>query len=137
MTNILQKSLLVAFGVFIVVSFLWFITPFTYSFIDFSNNEGSEINTFTTFIGEINSAIETIINEPDISVIERIDYPNNINLTLSKNMIKFVYFYDSQIKTQFYQYSIYFINRTFENITPGPYILKVAFYFNLVNISIL
>lgn len=136
MTNILEKSLLLAFGVFIIVSFFCILTPFTNSFMNFNNNQATEIDKITSIMEDIDSAVEILIDNPNTLIRKKIDYPNDLNLTFYENIVKYIYRVGSSIQIQFFQYSEYFQNRTFENIPPGIYVLKATYNNGLINISI-
>ncbi|MFX1399011.1 MAG: hypothetical protein ACFFAS_18450 [Promethearchaeota archaeon] len=129
MTNILEKALLVAFGVFIITSFLWFLGPFLNIIIDFNNNDSQNITGYTRIINQIDFGINYIIDHPNETFSRTIEYPKELNITFFDNLAKFYYIIEGEIQIKIIEYTINFFHSSFNGITPGLYLLEV--FFNL------
>jgi hypothetical protein len=96
MTNLLEKSLILGFGIFSLILFFIFITPFLQEVREYKKNEDEDIDNYAEFINQINKAIREIMENPEKEVIKNIFYPKTMNITLDENYIRFDFLLDGK-----------------------------------------
>ena len=136
MTNLLEKSLLIAFGLFTLMIFISIIIPY---FLEIKNSDLSSENNsndFNDFINEIDNAINYVIKNPEeISLLE-INSNEDLNITCMENQ---VFFYCKTIEeTRIINYDKYFIEKKIVILKAEVYILEVKFHMGIrkINMSI-
>ncbi len=87
MTNLLEKSLLLGFSIFLLTVFFAILTPFLEEFTEYNENEKNELGIYIEFLDEINEAVLYIIQSPEESYLQDIHYPSNLNLTFYDSFI--------------------------------------------------
>jgi len=126
MTNILEKTLLTGFGVFILIISLSFITPFITSIFTFKSNQNDDLESYISLIDEIDQCINHIIEHPENVYLKTIEYPKNLNMTFKGNVAKFFFNYKENYQTKIVEYSKPFVECDFENILPLFYVLNIS-----------
>jgi len=126
MTNILEKSLLTGFGIFLLIIFLSFIAPFITSIMTFNSNDNNNLDSYISFIDEIDKGINYVIEFPENVYLQTIEYPNNFNMSFRDYIAKFIFKYDGTYQIKILEYSVSFIEFKFENIPPQFYMLNIS-----------
>ncbi len=78
MTNLLEKSLLIGFGILVLTIFSSIITPFLAKIVEFNENEKNDLESYMIFINEIDLAIIYVIQNPNELYLKKIEYPSTI-----------------------------------------------------------
>jgi len=135
MTNLLEKSLIVGFSVFSLISLLGFITPYIDELSKY--NEGdSNLNQVILFMEEIDYAINYVIENNAHSYLNDIYYPENLNFSTFDFFIKFEYILEGKIDTRIIEYEFKFWPRSYEKFNPGVYKIQVVFQDSMIDIRI-
>ena len=83
MTNLLEKALLTGFGIFILIMFVSLINPFIITLSEFNNTVKNDVERYNNLFSEGDSAILFVIENPNIIYVNEIEYPGNLNITLT------------------------------------------------------
>jgi len=126
MTNLLEKSLLLGFSIFLLTVFSAILIPFLDEFTEYNENERKELETYTAFLDEINDAVLFIIQNPEQSYLENIKYPSNLNLTFFDTYIISEFLIGSSIHSKTSSYNTRFYNCFFHNFPSQVYLLNVS-----------
>ncbi len=137
MTNILEKSLLIGFGLFILIIFLSFSAPFINAIITFNTREKSDLNSYLSFIDDIDKGINHVIEYQDRQFIQTIEYPQGLNITFIEKMAKFNFFLANQYCQKIIEYNEYFIAKQFYNIPPQYYVLNITMELSKILITLM
>ena len=135
MTNLLEKSLILGFGIFSLILFFIFITPFLQEVREYKKNEDEDIDNYAEFINQINKAIREIMENPEKEVIKNIFYPKTMNITLDKNYIRFDFLLDGKEFNKILSYERNFIKKKFEKMPSKIYQLNVSIKLSLLDIN--
>ena len=92
MTNLIEKSLLLGFGIFTIMIFSSIIIPFLGTIADFNQNGRNDLETYILFINEIDQGINYVIQNQEEIYLNEIDYPPNLNTSFYVNIVKFEFF---------------------------------------------
>jgi len=121
MAEILEKALMIGFGITILLLFLSIASPF-FKLIE-NHKFDSDLKKNLMCISIINSGINNTIDNPSLNFSIVIELPNNFSILASGNEIKYSFILDN---LQFiynyefvYEFSSFFYNQ------PGSYILKI------------
>jgi len=135
MTNLLEKSLLLGFSIFLLTVFSSILIPFLDDITEFNNQEKNSLETYTDFLDEINDAILYIINNPEESYLKDIQYPSNLNLTFIDSFIISEFIIRSIIYNKIFSYNSSFSNCFFHGVPPKTYILNVSYPFSKIIVN--
>ena len=91
MTNFLEKALLTGFGIIILTMFISLINPFIVQISEFNENNKSNIEQYENLFHEVDTGIKFIIENPNAIFSKTIEYPKNLNISLTNFYCKFEY----------------------------------------------
>lgn len=135
MTNLLEKSLITGFGIFALILFLILIAPFFQEIEEYKENEKDALDEYTNFVNKVNSAITYFINNNETEYIEKIEYPENINVTFKENYAIFDFLIDNKVYSKILKYDGQFIHKSYCNILPKTYELIITLNSSLLIID--
>ncbi|MBY9019766.1 MAG: hypothetical protein KGD67_01825 [Candidatus Lokiarchaeota archaeon] len=135
MTNLLEKALLTGFGLFILVIFISLINPFIISISEFNSTIKKDVNNYNIFFNEVDTAILFVIENPDVTYLNEIEYPRNLNVTLTEDYVKYHFLIENEIQYKIYEYVKPLISRVYNNLSSLRYILNVSYYYNHIDIQ--
>ncbi|MFX1315130.1 MAG: hypothetical protein ACFE9T_04650 [Promethearchaeota archaeon] len=127
MTNLLEKSLIIGFGIFTLLIFFSLVSPFLDDITDFNNNEKKDIEIYTYFINEIDQAILYVIDNPEEYYLKYVEYPTNLNITFYNQYAKFDFIISNEKYNIIFFYEAIFAYNFFHDILPKIYLLNVSF----------
>ena len=127
MTNLLEKSLLLGFSIFLLMVFSAILIPFLDELTNYSENEKGELEIYMEFLDEINEAVLFIIQNPEKSYLQDILYPSNLNLTFFDTYILSEFLIGGNIYNKVSSYNASFHNCFFRSLPPQTYILNVSY----------
>jgi len=137
MTNLVEKSLIIGFGILVLTIFSSLISPFLGQIIDFNMNEKKELETYSDFINEVDLSIRNAIQKPNEPHLKRIEYPKNFNISFYENFAEFKFILDRKVYTEILGYNKTFLTVFFHKIPPQSYILNVSYNLSLIKINII
>ena len=135
MTNLLEKALLTGFGIFILLIFVSLINPFIINLSEFNSTVKNDIEKYSNFFGEVDAAILFVIENPQVNYLNEIEYPRNLNVTLTEEYVKYNFLIESEIQCKIYEYVKPFISRVYINLSSSRYILNISCNYNFINIQ--
>lgn len=133
----MEKSLLLGFGIFTITIFSTILIPFIGSIVEYNHKEKNSLESYITFINEINLGIIFSIQHPKESYVKEVDYPNNLNTSFYDYLAKYEFILENKICVRYVEYNITFINRYFHSIPPQTYILNISQYSTLIGVNII
>lgn len=134
MTNLLEKSLLLGFSIFLLTIFSSLLIPFLNEIAEFNNNDKNELENYISFFDEINYAVLFVIDNPDQSYLKSIYYPNYLNITSFDCLIIFDYRIGLQTYNKVLIYNTSFYNSFYHNLYPQIYLLNISFLYSKIKI---
>jgi hypothetical protein len=105
MTNLIEKSLLLGFGIFTLTIFSSIVVPFFGALAEFNQNDRNDLESYMYFINEIDQGINYIVQNPAELYLKEIDYPSNLNSTFYNNIAKFEFFIEDQLCVKIIEYN--------------------------------
>lgn len=135
MTNLLEKGLIIGFGIFILLIFFSLISLFLDKVSEFNNNEKNDIENYISFINEVDQAILYVIDNPEEDFLKSIEYPPNLNITLYNHCAKYDFLIGNEPQYRIIFYNKSFILSIFDNILPKTYLLNVSFTLDLLKVQ--
>jgi hypothetical protein len=136
MTNLIEKSLLLGFGIFTLTIFSSLIIPFLGTIADFNQNGRNDLETYMFIINEIDQGINYVVQNQDEVYLKEIDYPSNLNTSFYMNIAKYEFFIEGQHCVKINEYNETFFNSYFHQIHPGTYLLIISRYLSLIKVNI-
>jgi len=137
MTNLIEKSLLLGFGIFTITIFSTILIPLLGSIVEYNQNEKDSLESYLIFINEVDLGINYVNQHPKEVYIKEIDYPNNLNISFYDHLAKYVFFLENKICVRYLEYNTTFIDSYFHNIPPQMYILNISQYSTLIRVNII
>ena len=137
MTNLIEKSLLLGFGIFTVTIFSSILIPFLGTIVEFNQNGRKELEDYMFIINEIDQGINHVIENQDETYLRNIEYPPNLNLTLYSNIARYDFLIENQLCVKIKEYNGYFVNQNFQEITPGAYLLNISHFLSFIKINLI
>lgn len=134
MTNLLEKSLLLGFSIFLLTIFSSLLIPFLNEIAEFNNNEKNELENYMSFFDEINFAVLFVIDNPDQSYLKSIYYPSYLNITCFDCLIIFDYRIGLQTYNKVLIYNTSFYNSFYHSFYPQIYLLNISFLHSKIKI---
>jgi hypothetical protein len=135
MTNLLEKGLIIGFGIIALLIFFSLISPFLETVSDFNNNEENDIKDYISFMNEMDQAILYVIDNPEEDFLKPIEYPSNLNITLYNQYAKYDYIIGDEPQYEIIFYNESFINKIFQAILSKTYLLNVSFALHLIKVQ--
>ncbi len=135
MTNLLEKALLTGFGLFILTIFVSLINPFIISISEFNSTIKNDVENYNNFFNEVDTAILFVIENPDVIYLNEIEYPRNLNITMTEDYVKYNFLIESEIQYKIYEYVKPFISRAYINLSASRYLLNISCNYNFINIQ--
>ena len=135
MTNLLEKGLIIGFGILTLLIFFSLISPFLYSISEFNNNEKNDIENCISFIDEMDQAILHVIDKPEENFLKSIEYPSNLNITLYSHYAKYDFIIGNEPQNRIIFYNESFIYSIFDDILPKTYLLNVSLALHLIKVQ--
>ncbi len=136
MTNLIEKSLLLGFGIFTITIFSTILIPFLGSIIEYNHKEKDSLESYIVFINEVDLGISYVIQHPKETYLKEVDYPNNLNISFYDHFAKYEFILENKICVRYIEYNITFINFYFHSIPPQKYILNISQYSSLIGVNI-
>jgi hypothetical protein len=137
MTSLVEKSLLIGFGIFTLTIFASTIIPFLGEIANFNQNERSNLELYIIFIDKIDQGIIYLEKNPEGSYINSIDYPANLNTSFYENIVKYEFNIDNHFCVRINEYNHYFEETYYYNILPQKYILNITNCFSLIKVNLI
>ncbi len=128
-----EKSLLIGFGLLTLIGFLSIIQPFFGTLLHYYDEENQDIEKF---IEEIDQAITHIISNPEDIYEEELLFPKEVNITVSGYEVKYNYLINNIAYSNSKKYGTLFHTAFYHNLTPMEYILNVFFESNYIRIKL-
>ncbi|MHA1126218.1 MAG: hypothetical protein ACTSRT_09345 [Promethearchaeota archaeon] len=129
-----EKSMLIGFGLFTLIVFLSIIQPFFGALLKFYDEDKQYLENIENFIEEIDCAIIYSISNPEEVYEKGIIFPRDLNITISGNEVKYNYLINNNMYSNSKRYGSIFHTALYHNITSTQYILQVFFESNYVRI---
>jgi hypothetical protein len=127
MTNLLEKSLLLGFSIFLLAIFASILIPFLNEINMFNSREKDDLDSYMVLFDEIDLAVLYVINNPDKSYQKDIQYPSNLNITFIENFIIYEFVYEKDVFNKVLVYNTSFLNCFYHDFTPQIYLLNVSY----------
>ncbi len=129
-----EKSMLIGFGLFTLILFLSIIQPFLAEIMQFYDEDKQNLENIENFIEEIDNAIIYIISNPEEIYQKELLYPRDLNITISGNEVEYNYLINSNVYSNSKNYGILFHDVFYHYNTSKQYILQVFFESNYIRI---
>jgi hypothetical protein len=126
MTNLIEKTLLIGFGIFTLTIFSSILIPFYARITEFNYNEKNNLESYIIIIDEINQGIEYVVQNTDERYLKTIEYPNDLNISFYGQIAKFEFIIEEKVYYKIIEYNGTFINRNFCQILPQTYLLNIS-----------
>ncbi len=136
MTNLLEKALLTAFGIFLLITFISLIFPFWDQIIDYEGDLEQEYELYLNVFNEFDQGILFIIENPDEIYQKNIYYPENLNISTDGFYIKYEYLVKNIHSYNIFQYDRQFLRTEFKHLHSQIYTLKILYQIDLIEIHL-
>jgi hypothetical protein len=136
MTNLLEKALMTGFGIIILTIFISLINPFMVQVSEFNENNKSNIEQYENLFHEVDTGIKFIIESPNAIFYKTIEYPTNLNITLTQFYCKFEYIINDNYYYKIFEYVKPFMDKSYKDLPESSYILKISSNYNLIVVQI-
>lgn len=130
----LEKLLLIAVGLLILASFLFWVSPYFIK-IDEYKEDSEVVDSYMTFISEIDQAVQYVIRNPEESILKEVEYPQKFNITVNDHYIICAFIIKNKIKNKILVYNTSFYNNVFHDIPPQLYLLNVSYSLSLMIVN--
>ena len=135
MTNLLEKALITGFGIFILTIFISMINPFIIEISNFNDSINLDIEKCENFFFEVDSGIKFVIENPNATYTKDIDYPKNLNITLTDFYCKYEYVIGNKIFFKIIEYIKPFIDHSYINLPADRYVLRISDLYNFIEVQ--
>jgi hypothetical protein len=135
MTNLLEKALITGFGIFILTIFISIINPFIIQISEFNDNINTDIEKYENFFFEVDTGIKYIIENPNTTCVKNIEYPKNLNITLTGYYCKYEYVIGNKEYYKIFEYIKPFIDHSYIELPTNSYILTILNLYGFIEIQ--
>ena len=136
MSNLVEKSLIVGFGVFSLIVLLSVVNPFFDLFFQNYQDDNATLENYNNLIEKIDAGVYYVIANPKNEHYDVIEFPDYMNISISRNEIRYDYKINDKIVSKYKSYSINFFDIIYEEYPPQDYNLLVYFELELLKILI-
>ncbi len=134
MTNLVEKLLITGFGIFILISFLFIISPFT-DLINEYDDSHEKLDKILTNINDIDQSIEYISIYHNESYFKEIETYTNFNITIMEYKIQYNFILNQEWRCVFSNYKIRLSINNFQLISEKKYLLNLSYKDSLIDIN--
>ncbi|MFX1313783.1 MAG: hypothetical protein ACFFHD_14425 [Promethearchaeota archaeon] len=135
MTNLLEKSLLLGFGILTLTIFFSLIIPFLDQVSEFNKTKTTDLDSYIVFINKIDQAVQFVIQNPEEDYLSEINYPCNFNITFIENYIIYSFIIKNETHNKILVYNTSFYKKFFYNIPSKLYLLNVSSSFSFIIVN--
>ena len=135
MSNLLEKSLLIGFGIFTLIIFASIIVPFINQITEYNKDRREELQNYLDFIEKIDSSIKSVINDPSQVYTRTILYPEKINITIQEYSIEYKFLLGDTFNSKTEDYSQPFYQCEYLNFPSMSYDLNVSIKSSFIKIT--
>ncbi|MFX1327101.1 MAG: hypothetical protein ACFE91_03025 [Promethearchaeota archaeon] len=136
MTNLIEKSLLIGFGIFTLTIFSTILVPFLGTISEFNKNEKNKLQSYIIFIEQVDQGIHYIIQNPNDVYLKSIEYPDNLNITINQYYIKYEFLIEKEICVKIVEYNVSLLSSNFHRILPQIYILNISYFSTSIKVNL-
>lgn len=136
MTNLVEKTLLTAFGIFLLISFLSLVLPFWNQIFNFNINSRQEYEKYSIIISEVDQGIIFISENPEEIYQKHIDYPEKLNISVTGWYIKYDYILRDQLMNTIVEYQFQLLANYYRDLNSRIYVLKIFYEKSLIIVQI-
>ncbi|MFX1356723.1 MAG: hypothetical protein ACFFA8_05500 [Promethearchaeota archaeon] len=136
MTNLFEKALLTGFGLFTLIIFFSIVNPFLGEISNYYKLIDNEKKVYMSFISKIDYAINSIIENPNETYIDEINYPKDLNVSFYENITKYEYFIQDQTNSVFKEYSSQFVENHYCDLLPDLYNLLIIYKSFMIDVRL-
>lgn len=126
MTNLLEKALLLGFGIFLLTIFSSLLFPFLDELSEFNKKKENNLDSYMAFIDEVDHAVLFIIDNPEKSYFKNVRYPINFNTSFLDFFVIYEFLIENDLYSKVSSYNTSFSKRIFHGIPPQMYLLNVS-----------
>ena len=137
MTNLLEKSLLLGFGIFTLTIFFSLVIPFLDRVSEFNKTKKTDLESYMIFINQIDQAVQFVIQNPEEDYLREINYPCKFNITFNEYYIICVFIIKNETYNQILIYNTSFYKKFFYNIPSKLYLLNVSYASSLIIVNLI
>jgi hypothetical protein len=134
MSNLVEKSLIIGFGVFSLIIFLSVITPFLNVSLKNYIDDKKTLQNYNDFIERVDKGIYYVIANPKNEYRELIDFPASMNISISENEISYYFKLDNDIISKHKSYSKNFFDVEYNDYPSQEYSLQIFFELELLKV---
>jgi hypothetical protein len=134
-TNLVEKSLLTGFGIFTLIIFFIFISPFFQEIENYENNTEDDLDEIMLFIHKVDEALHYFIDNSQDNYLVEIQIPTNINITFINNYVKFDFMLENNIHSKVLNFDERFIQKYFYEFTSSLYQMNISLLNTLINVE--
>ncbi|MFX0029775.1 MAG: hypothetical protein ACFE8B_11235 [Candidatus Hermodarchaeota archaeon] len=136
-TNLIEKSLLLGFSIFLLTIFSSILIPFLNVIHDFNKSDKPDLDSYQDFFDEMDLAVGFVINNPTKFYQNDIYYPKDLNTTIFNCFIVFEFQFRDDNFSHVLVYNVSFVNCYFHNFPPQVYLLNVSYASSYILIDFL
>ena len=126
MTNLVEKSLLLGFSIFLLTILSSILIPFLNEINDFNTSDEPELDSYFDLFDEIDLAVCFVIDNADKCYQNRVYYPKDLNITIFECFVVFEFIFRNDTINHILMYNRSFINCFYLNLPPQIYTLNVS-----------
>ena len=130
MTNLLEKSLITGFGIFVLIIFIILIAPFYNEVEEFNEEDKDDIDNYIDFVGQLDNAIESVKENPGFIYKDNIQCYENLDVIIEGKQVKIYFELDNEPYYKIFEYKVYLCNYTYDTFASEVYSLEILFINN-------
>jgi hypothetical protein len=137
MTNLVEKSLITGFGIFILILFISLVFPFLKVLSEYKNDKEHTLNDYIIIIDTFDLNINELEKNPQEKRNFCVYVPENLNISTSQEIIIFEFYYNNKKYSKVLNYELSFIANFFNNMEARVYDVKISLIDNMINIEMI
>ncbi len=137
MTNLIEKTLLIGFGIFTLTIFTSILIPFLGRLSEFNYSERNKLESYMIFIDEMNQGIDYVVQNTEEMYLNTVEYPDDLNITFYDHFAKYEFIVEEQLCYKILEYNHTFINKDYHQIPPQTYLLNISCISMLIKVNII
>lgn len=130
MTNLLEKSLITGFGIFVLIIFITLIAPFYNEVEEFNEEDKDDIDNYIDFVGQLHNAILSVKENPGFIYKDNIQCYENLDVIIEGKQVKIYFELDNEPYYKIFEYKVYLCNYTYDTFASEVYSLEILFINN-------
>ncbi len=130
MTNLIEKTLILGFGIFTLIVFISFTVPIFIELESIQEQKTIKYNEYIQFRLDLEGSLINFQNSTRDNMEILVKCPGDLNITFKTNYILYYFLLFERIHVEICEINGSFISKSYNNLEPINYVVHFSLYYS-------